>query len=145
MSSPEIVTSPSQVENIVWLILSIGGFLIHPIVGGFFLLVLIYCIIDIKCWEYRFYDEYVVEKKGVFSVTEETVNYFRIKSIKVEQPLWMRFFGLSTIHVTTSEQFKPIIKFYAVENGEVYVALLQDLAKTFRKQHGIKDMDIFYS
>jgi len=145
MSTPNIVTSPSQVENFVWLIISIGGFFIHPIIGGVFLLMLIYSVINIMCWEYQFHDDYIVEKKGVFNVTEETVNYFRIKSIKVEQPLWMRFFGLSIIHVTTSEQFKPMIIFYAVEHAHVYVDMLQQLTKISRKEHGIRDMDIFYS
>lgn len=145
MSTPNIVTSPSQVENLVWLIISIGGFFIHPMIGGVFLLMLIYSVVNIMCWEYQFHDEYIVEKKGVFNVTEETVNYFRIKSIKVEQPLWMRFFGLSIIHVTTSEQFKPMISFYAVEHAQVYVDMLQHLTKISRKEHGIRDMDIFYS
>jgi uncharacterized membrane protein YdbT with pleckstrin-like domain len=145
MSTPNIVTSPSQVENFVWLIISIGGFFIHPMIGGVFLLMLIYSVINIMCWEYQFHDDYIVEKKGVFNVTEETVNYFRIKSIKVEQPLWMRFFGLSIIHVTTSEQFKPMIIFYAVEHAHVYVNMLQQLTKISRKEHGIRDMDIFYS
>jgi uncharacterized membrane protein YdbT with pleckstrin-like domain len=145
MSTPNIVTSPSQVENFVWLIISIGGFFIHPMIGGVFLLMLLYSVINIMCWEYQFHDDYIVEKKGVFNVTEETVNYFRIKSIKVEQPLWMRFFGLSIIHVTTSEQFKPMIRFYAVEHAQVYVDMLQHLTKISRKEHGIRDMDIFYS
>jgi len=145
MSTPNIVTSPSQVENFVWLIISIGGFFIHPMIGGVFLLMLLYSVVNIMCWEYQFHDDYIVEKKGVFNVTEETVNYFRIKSIKVEQPLWMRFFGLSIIHVTTSEQFKPMIIFYAVEHAHVYVDMLQQLTKISRKEHGIRDMDIFYS
>ena len=145
MSTPNIVTSPSQVENFVWLIISIGGFFIHPMIGGVFLLMLLYSVVNIMCWEYQFHDDYIVEKKGVFNVTEETVNYFRIKSIKVEQPLWMRFFGLSIIHVTTSEQFKPMIIFYAVEHAHVYVNMLQQLTKISRKEHGIRDMDIFYS
>jgi membrane protein YdbS with pleckstrin-like domain len=97
------------------------------------------------CWKYEFHDDFMTEKRGVFSVTEETVHYFRIKSIKVERPLWMRFFGLSTIHVTTSEQYKPVIKFYAVEQAEVYVDMLQQLVKITRKENGFRDMDIFYS
>ena len=145
MSTANIVTSPSQIQNFGWLIFSIGGLLIHPVVGGLFFLILIYSLIDVMCWKYEFHDDFMTEKRGVFSVTEETVHYFRIKSIKVERPLWMRFFGLSTIHVTTSEQYKPVIKFYAVEQAEVYVDMLQQLVKITRKENGFRDMDIFYS
>jgi membrane protein YdbS with pleckstrin-like domain len=145
MRTPNIVASPSQIQNFGWLIFSIGGLLIHPIFGGLFFLMLIYSIIDVTCWKYEFHDEFMVERRGVFSVDEEMVQYFRIKSIKVERPLWMRFFGLSTIHVTTSEQHKPTIKFYAVEHAEIYVDMLQQLAKLERKKNGIRDMDIFYS
>lgn len=147
MRTPKLlsVTSPSQYINIGWLILSFAGILIHPFVAGGFFILLVWGVLDVMCWEYRFYDDMVVEKRGIFSVTEETVNYFRIKSIKVQQPLWMRFFGLSIIHVTTSEQFKPYLKFYAVGEGHTYVEYLQGKAKLKRKENGIRDMDIFYS
>jgi membrane protein YdbS with pleckstrin-like domain len=145
MGQPEIVTSPSQMVNLVWLISSIVGFFIHPIFGGLLTIIFLYGVIEVMCWEYKFYEDFVVEKKGVLNVTEETVNYFRIKSIKLERPFLMRLFGLSIIHVVSSERYKPNIKFYAVENGEVYLEMLQQLTKISRKEHGIKDVDIFYS
>lgn len=147
MRTPKLISviAPSQYINIGWLILTIGGFFIHPIFGGLFLLVLIFNLFDVLFWEFEFYDDRVVEKRGVFNVTEETVNYFRIKSIKVERPLWMRLFGLSIIHVSTSEQFKPYLKLYAIEDGHTYVQYLQEKAKLKRKENGIRDMDIFYS
>jgi uncharacterized membrane protein YdbT with pleckstrin-like domain len=136
--------SPSQYANLGWLIITIATVFI-PYVAAFFLLIYLYRRLDYSFWEYRFYDDYVIEKKGIFNVSEEMVNYFRIKSIKVEQPFWMRLFGLSIIHVTTSEQFKPFIKFYAIENAQSFVDFLQSKTKLKRKENGIRDVDVFYS
>jgi uncharacterized membrane protein YdbT with pleckstrin-like domain len=147
MKNPNLLstTSPSQYLNIGWLLLSIGGLFVHPIIGGFFFLLLIWSVLDVLFWEYQFYNDRVIEKRGILNVTEESVNYFRIKSIKIERPLWMRFFGLSVISVTTSEQFKPFIKFYAVADGHTYVEYLQNKAKSKRKENGIRDIDVFHS
>lgn len=138
-------TAPSQYQNIGLLLLAIGGTFVYPVIGGFFCLILIWSALDVLFWEYQFYDDRVVEKRGILHVTEASVNYFRIKSIKMDRPLWMRFFGLSVISVTTSEQFKPFLKFYAVTNGHAYVEFLQHKAKLKRKENGIRDVDVFYS
>jgi uncharacterized membrane protein YdbT with pleckstrin-like domain len=136
--------SPSQYANLGWLILAIATFPI-PYLAGIFLLIYFYSMLDYSFWEYRFYDDYVVERRGILNVSEEMVNYFRIKSIKIEQPFWMRLFRLSIIHVTTSEQYKPFIKFYAVENVQSFVDFLQNKTKMKRKENGIRDIDIFYN
>jgi uncharacterized membrane protein YdbT with pleckstrin-like domain len=138
-------TSPSQYVNIGWLILSVGLLFVHPITAGLCFLAYIFGVIQVWCWEYRFYEDHVVERKGIFSVTEETVNYFRMKSIRVEQPFWMRLFGMSIIYVTTSEKYKPEIKFYGVENLETYTSFLESKTKLKRKEHNVRDIDIFYS
>jgi uncharacterized membrane protein YdbT with pleckstrin-like domain len=138
-------TGPSQSINVGWVIFSILLFFIHPIAGGIGLLVLIFKVFDVEYWSYNFYEDFVTERRGIFSINEETVNYFRIKSVKLEEPFWMRLFGLSIIHVTTSEQFKPVIVFYGVKNGNTYIEFFHEVAKAKRKEYGIRDLDVFYS
>ena len=100
-------------------------------------------MIEVNCWKYEFYDDVVVEKKGVFTVTREEVYYSRIKSIMVEEPFLMRLVGLQVIHVITSEQFKPKFTFYAIEGGEHVKKLLDKLVLMSRKNSGIRELDIF--
>jgi membrane protein YdbS with pleckstrin-like domain len=117
--------------------------LIHPYIGIPFLLIFICKQIIISCWKYEFYDEVMVEKKGVFNVTREEVHYSRIKSVMVEEPLIMRFFGLQVIHVMSSEQFKPMFTFYGIEGGEHIKDLLTKIVKISRKESGLRELDIF--
>jgi uncharacterized membrane protein YdbT with pleckstrin-like domain len=143
--TPLSVSNPSQFINIGWYIIATPLLLVHPMVGGLAIAIAIYKFIEVNCWSYEFYDDYIIEKKGVFNVTQETINYFRIKSIMIEQPLWMRIFGLSIVQVTTSEKFKPVLVFYGVENGEIYRDYVQQQSSAKRKEMGIKDLDVFYS
>jgi uncharacterized membrane protein YdbT with pleckstrin-like domain len=100
-------------------------------------------MIEVYCWKYEFYDDVVVEKKGIFTVTREEVYYNRIKSIMVEEPFLMRLVGLQIIHVITSEQFKPRFTFYAIEGGEHIKSLLDGLVKISRRESGLRELDIF--
>ena len=117
--------------------------LIHPYIGIPFLFIFICKQIVISCWSYEFHDEVMVEKKGVFNVTREEVHYNRIKSVMVEEPLLMRFFGLQVIHVMSSEQFKPMFTFYGIEGGEHIKDLLTKIVKMSRKESRLKELDIF--
>jgi uncharacterized membrane protein YdbT with pleckstrin-like domain len=85
----------------------------------------------------------MTERKGVLNVTEETVNYFRIKSIMIEEPVAMRLVGLSNVKVITSEQFKPNFLFHGVENGDGIQAFLQECATHERKKLGIRELDLY--
>jgi uncharacterized membrane protein YdbT with pleckstrin-like domain len=147
VKNPKLLSksSPSQAINVGWLLLAVILFFAHPIAGGIGLLIFIFKVLDVEYWSYNFYEDYVTERRGIFSVNEEAVNYFRIKSIKVEEPFWMRLFGLSVIYVTSSEQYKPVIVFYGVKQGSAYTEFFHDIAKTKRKKLGIRDLDVFYS
>ena len=86
-----------------------------------------------------------MEKKGVFNVSQFEIPYFRIKSVMVDEPLWMRILSLSIVRVTSSEKFKPNMDLYAVANGEKVREHLSDSAFEGRKEIGIRDYDIFNS
>jgi membrane protein YdbS with pleckstrin-like domain len=135
--------SPSRWITIGWAVMIPITASIHPYVGIPFLFIFICKQIIISCWSYEFYDEVMVEKKGVFNVTREEVHYNRIKSVMVEEPLIMRFFGLQVIHVMSSEQFKPLFTFYGIEGGEHIKDLLTKIVKISRKESGLRELDIF--
>lgn len=135
--------SPSRWITIGWAVMIPITALIHPYIGILFFLIFIYKQIDVSCWKYEFYDEVMVEKKGIFHITREEVHYSRIKSVMVEEPLIMRFFGLQVIHVISSEQFKPMFTFYGIEGGEHIKKLLGDIVKISRKDARLRELDIF--
>jgi uncharacterized membrane protein YdbT with pleckstrin-like domain len=139
---PNLIIKPSQWVNLGWYGLTVGGLYIHEYLGLFFLVILIYKVLDIYCWSYRFYDETVVEKRGILSVTQEEVHYFRIKSMMINQPLPLRVLDLSIINMSTSEHLKPNFSFYGITDAEWVRTHLAKLTKTKRRSNGIREYDI---
>jgi membrane protein YdbS with pleckstrin-like domain len=134
---------PSSIINIGWAaIIPISSYM-NPFLGILTLLIFIYKMIEVNRCRYEFYDEVMVEKKGVFTVTRDVVYYNRINSIMVEEPFLLRLVGLQIIHVITSEQFKPRFTFYAIEGGEHVKNLLDGLVKISRRESGLRELDIF--
>lgn len=140
---PKYTLNPSQWMNIGWLTLIPAAHFIHPYAFGLAVVIYIYKYFEVDCWRYEFYEDCIIERKGVFSVTRETVNYFRIKSIMVDEPFWMRILGLSIVRVMTSEQYKPSITLHGIQHGENIQAYLQECARIERRNMGIRDLDIY--
>ncbi len=142
----EYVIQPSQWVNIVYVAMAIAMMYLfwdYPIAWGLFVVMLIWRILDIYFWRYEIREMTLVERRGVLSVTKEEVNYYRIKSIKVEEPFFMRLVGLSNITVITSEALKPEIKLYAISNGDVIRNLVKNKTYYWKQRMNIRDVDIF--
>ena len=139
---PNLVIKPSQWLNLGWYAVTVGGLYIHEYLGLFFLVILIYKVLDIYCWSYQFYDDILVEKRGILNVTQEEVHYFRIKSMMVEEPLFQRILDLSTINMSTSEHLKQNFVLHGITNAEGTKDYLAKLTKTKRRSNGIREMDI---
>lgn len=133
---------PSHFMNIVWYLSPTLTFLFPPLVFPT-LIMAWYKYFEVETWKYNFLERTIEERKGVFSVTQEEVQYYRIKSIMIEEPLWMRFFGLCVINIITSEQFKPRLTLYAVNDGEQLKDLISDMTYQWRLKMNIRDHDIY--
>jgi uncharacterized membrane protein YdbT with pleckstrin-like domain len=133
---------PSHFMNIAWYLSPALTFLFPPLVFPT-LIMAWYKYFEIETWKYNFLERTIEERKGVFSVTQEEVQYYRIKSIMIEEPLWMRFFGLCVINIITSEQFKPRMTLYAVNDGEQLKDLISDMTYQWRLKMNIRDHDIY--
>jgi uncharacterized membrane protein YdbT with pleckstrin-like domain len=136
---------PSQISNLGWLILTFVGVFIHPIIAGLGFFLLTWSVLDVMTWEYQLHKDCIIEKRGIFSVSEDIVDYFKIKSFRIRRPFWLRIFNLSTIHITTSDPNKPEIILYAISDPHTLVNFLTKKTKLKRKENGFTIMDIFYS
>lgn len=140
-----LTLKPSQWINAGWFILPVVAAVIYLPLGGLALIAAIYKYYEVDTWKYDVYTRTIQESKGVFTVSSEEIQYFRIKSIMVDEPFWMRVLGLSIVRVATSERFKPFINLYAIENGEEVKKFLSDASYMWRKELGIRDYDIYNS
>jgi membrane protein YdbS with pleckstrin-like domain len=133
---------PSQIVNFIWFVLPVI-FLFFPPLMMVFIIIAIYKFYDVDTWKYNFHEQTIEERRGVFDVVQSQVYYYRIKSIMVEQPFFMRIFGLSVIHIVTSEQFKPRLIIYGVYYGEDLKEFISDLSYDWRLKMNIRDHDIY--
>lgn len=136
VKSSEFVIKPSQWSNFGYFLFAIiGCILVFPII------IWIANVLIVSCWSYRFSEKTITEKKGVFSVDTVQIQYFRIKSIKVLQPFWLRLVGLSTVEIITSEPFRPYLRLYAIRNGNEMKQFLSQKAELWREKMGVKETD----
>ena len=132
-----VTKSPSQWVNYLWFLFGLVLFFlwIPPLIA-------IYKFLEVYYWRYEFYERTMIERKGIFSVTRTEVSYYRIKSILVEEPLWMRIFGLSNVIIKTSDEFNNIVTLYAVPNGTELRSILREVTDQRRTEQGVKEFDL---
>jgi membrane protein YdbS with pleckstrin-like domain len=138
-----LAIQPSQWTNIGWYALSILAMLIYFPLGVLITIASIYKYIEVLTWKYTCRTKGIEERKGVFSVTREEVQYFRIKSIKIDEPFLMRIVGLSIVHIISSERYKPNMVLYGIKNGESIKNKLNAAAYEWRNKLGVRDYDIY--
>ena len=142
-----VVLKPSQLVNIGWLLIFLGGITLAIItrkpfwcVGGGILWFAKWLII--KCWSFRFHEKTIAERKGVFSVLTREIHYFRIKSVRWEQPFWLRIFGLSNVVLITSDPLIPMLRVYAVRHGKIVMESIKEEVSIWRRERTVKEQDI---
>lgn len=136
-----MVIKPSQWINLKYYLLPLLGF-IHPY--GFILaLVTLYKRYEVDTWTVKLTTHRIIETHGVLDRESQEVLHYRIKSIMIEEPFWLRLLGLAHVHVISSEQFKPRLTITAVENSEEIRNFLSTAAREWRQEVGIREHDIF--
>jgi uncharacterized membrane protein YdbT with pleckstrin-like domain len=100
-------------------------------------------VLVLACWKYEIQEDgdTIVEQKGVFTTRRVEINYFRIKSIRIEKNLYFRFMGLSNVQIITSEPFKPALLLYGVSNGENIAEFLKEMSIVWRDKKGVRETD----
>jgi uncharacterized membrane protein YdbT with pleckstrin-like domain len=131
-------TKPSYLIYLHWYILAILFYQYYiPVV------IALYYIIKIDNWKYTFTEKTIIEKKGILnSETTETL-YYRIKSINVSEPFFYRMFGLSIIHIETSDPAKRQLKITGIRNGHEIREVLREMVEFWRTQHKISEHEIY--
>ena len=97
--------------------------------------------ITLRCNSYNITSDKIFIKKGVLSSITENVEIYRIKDQTVEQPLFLRIFGLGNIVLFTSDLTTPTVTLHAVRNVDNLVGLIQQATLASRKEHGVREFD----
>ena len=112
--------SPSQVKNALPFVFSalvaIGilclsvwkwipgiGFVGIPVIYGLFRW------LAVNAQQFELTSERLLISKGVLSHTTHSLELYRVKDMRIIQPLLLRIFGLEHIELTTSDEYSPVV------------------------------------
>jgi membrane protein YdbS with pleckstrin-like domain len=147
----EFTLQPSQWVTIGWMLPLLGIItyttiyqitsIFLAVISGLLLVGFIWNRVIIMCWKYEFHERTITERKGVLSVSTQEIHYFRIKSIRIHEPLFYRFVGLRTYYVLTSDPLIPVFRLYAVKDDGDIRELLKKRATYWRNEMGVKETD----
>tara|TARA_B110000503_G_scaffold93294_1_gene140699 strand:+ start:13 stop:456 length:444 start_codon:yes stop_codon:yes gene_type:complete len=135
--------SPNQLLNIGYLSILLA--LIYLDIRPLALLALIILIIkalDLYCTTWTIHQDNLIEKTGILNVNTEEVLLYRVKDIRLYEPLLYRLVGLSKLTIITSDYTNPSIVLYGIRNGEELMTIIRQLVANSRKIEGVKKLDI---
>ena len=133
-----VVVKPSQWINFGWIIIGIIGipWVFPPLVAA-------YKVAELYFWSYNIDKDYIIEKKGVFSVEHREMSISRIKSIRFEEPFLMRLVGIGNLYIMSSEPYQPELKLWGIHKGSELWNELRKKTAHLRKVNGMRELDVF--
>jgi len=145
-----VTLKPSQWVNILWFIIAWAAVIFGIGLYQYWMLIFtipwIWKALELEFWRFQIDNETdsIIERKGVFSVKTVEVKYFRIKSVRIMKPFFLRIFGLSTVEIVTSEPFQPYLRVYAIRNGDEWVQFFKENAIYWRDELGVRETDFHH-
>ena len=131
-----VIDRPSQWLNIGYFINVYAYFI--PVTAGALFLVLVWKSLELYFTQWIYTDDTIVERKGVFNVTTDEIQFFRIKDVRLYRPLLYRIVGISKITLITSDKFRPTIVLNGVYNGKKEERYVQTTRNINKKRYGSK-------
>ena len=135
--------SPNQLLNIGYLsiLLALLYLDIRPL-ALLALIILIIKALDLYCTTWTIHQDNLIEKTGILNVNTEEVLLYRVKDIRLYEPLLYRLVGLSKLTIITSDYTNPSIVLYGIRNGEELMTIIRQLVANSRKIEDVKELDI---
>jgi len=137
----EVTVKPSQWLNVIYFLLPVIGMVIHPLVGLLLSVIPIYKYVEFDCWSWTLRFDSLIERKGVFNVTTDEIEFFRIKDVRLYEPILFRLVGLSTLTIVTSDKMKPKIVLRGIRNGEQKRTFIKASMMISRRKEGVREFD----
>lgn len=140
-NSQLIVDRPSQWLNMGYFLLTIGLTFVSMELAFISLIILIWKSLVLYFTKWSYTTDTILERVGVFNVTTDEIQFFRIKDLRLYQPLLYRIVGISRLILITSDKFKPVLVLDGIRNGKRKRDMLKALAISSRREMGVKEFD----
>ncbi len=129
--------TPSQWMNFMFYL----GCSVLIMAYGFGLILAIWKYLDTRYNKIKITDQRIIEQRGILSITTNQLELYRVKDIKLEQPLILRIFALSKIVLITSDSTNPEYTLKGIENGTALIERIRTAIDERRDIKGVKEFD----
>lgn len=122
------------------------GYYLFGIIGFSFIippLIAAYKFIELYCINYTFDKNSIIYRRGVFLVDHTEVHFYRIKSVRVEEPLLFRLVGISNVYIKSSDPYQGELKLWGVPSGINIWKGIKEKNFAERKAQGVREFDMF--
>lgn len=128
--------TPSQVTNLsTFIVCGLTCFLIVPV------FIACWRWLVTRCTVYEITTERILFTRGVLSKHTDTLELYRVKDIRVEQPFFLRLFGLCNVVLHTSDHTTPIFVLPAVETKAGLQDVLRKHVELRRDVKRVREVD----
>ncbi|HRI89463.1 MAG TPA: PH domain-containing protein [Candidatus Hydrogenedentes bacterium] len=128
--------SPSQVVNLgVFVLCGLTFFLVVPI------FIALWYWLKTRSDVYEITTERILHSVGVFSRKTDTLELYRVKDIRVDQPFFLRLFKLCNIEMHTSDHTNPIFVLPAMSFAEGLQDHLRVNVEKRRDEKRVREVD----
>jgi uncharacterized membrane protein YdbT with pleckstrin-like domain len=129
--------TPSQLVNlplyVLWVLLF---WLVIP------LFIMLWQWLVVRNTIYELTTERLKLRRGVLNKHLDEVELYRVRDYQLEQPFFLRLFGLGNIRLQTSDRSHPAVRLRAVRNGEQLYEQIRSAVEHSRASKGVRELDV---
>jgi uncharacterized membrane protein YdbT with pleckstrin-like domain len=98
--------------------------------------------IEVRCTQYEMSSQRLRMRSGVLNKATNDLELYRIKDVRLDQPLALRIFGLSNLVFDTSDRSHPQVVVRAIPDAEALMDVVRGHVETLRIARGIREIDM---
>jgi uncharacterized membrane protein YdbT with pleckstrin-like domain len=135
MSSETVIWkgTSSQVKNFWWYA---SCLLVLPIPWA------VWNMLKVKCRVFNITTERLIIEQGVFNKKQDTLELYRIRDMQVQQPFWLRLFGLENILLLATDlTTESVVLDYIPSEFNLRDQLRQQIEEC-RRRKGVREVGI---
>jgi uncharacterized membrane protein YdbT with pleckstrin-like domain len=96
----------------------------------------------VKNTRYELTTERLKLRAGVLNKVLDELELYRVRDYRLEQPFFLRIFGLGNIIIRTADNTHPVITLRAIRDGEHVLELVRRYVEECRARKNVRALDI---
>lgn len=98
-------------------------------------------IFDTRFINYTLTTERLIIKKGILTRTTDEIELYRIKDIRLIEPILQRLVGLSIVEITSSDRSNPNLSLAGIKKGDELRNTMRNEVERLRTTKKVREID----